>query len=164
MHPPAGHVAGVRGVPRVAIWNVLLLAAGLVLIAMAAEVWLRLTTPFANGSGYSPHFVPNVGLMSWRPHSEVRTTNRLDYWVVFRTNSLGFADREPISPERAAQSCGSTGSFPWNRDTGRSAGRDACGEFPEWGVPGSRSGCGPRCTYSSGVIAQAPHKWRWWTS
>ena len=86
-------------------WNIALLAAGLALIAAVAEVRLRLTMPFISGSEPSPHFVPNVGLMSWRPHSEVRATNRLDYWVVFRTNRLGFADREPISPERAAESC-----------------------------------------------------------
>ena len=32
-------------------------------------------------------------------------TNRRDYWTVSRTNSLGFLDREPTSPEQAARSC-----------------------------------------------------------
>ena len=50
------------------------------------------------------HFVPKVGLIS-EPNAEVRWTNRLDFWTVSRTNSLGFLDREPISPERTAASC-----------------------------------------------------------
>lgn len=49
-------------------------------------------------------FVPNVGVMP-EPDQEVRHTNHLDYWTITRTNSLGFLDREPISPERAAESC-----------------------------------------------------------
>jgi len=39
------------------------------------------------------------------PDTEIRWTNELDFWTVSRTNSLGFLDREPPSPERAAESC-----------------------------------------------------------
>jgi len=40
-----------------------------------------------------------------KPNAEIRWTNHLDFWTVSRTNSLGFLDREPLSPERAAASC-----------------------------------------------------------
>ena len=40
------------------------------------------------------------------PNTEMRFTNRLDYWTIERTNSLGFLDREPPDPERAAAGCG----------------------------------------------------------
>ena len=35
----------------------------------------------------------------------VYSTNKLDFWTVTRTNSLGFLDREPPSLERAAKGC-----------------------------------------------------------
>ena len=49
-------------------------------------------------------FVPGVGVL-FAPSAEVRATNHLDFWTVSRTNRWGFLDREPISPERAAESC-----------------------------------------------------------
>ena len=49
-------------------------------------------------------FVPGVGVL-FAPGAEVRVTNHLDFWTVSRTNRWGFLDREPISPERAAESC-----------------------------------------------------------
>ena len=49
-------------------------------------------------------FVPGVGVL-FLPNVEVRATNHLDFWTVSRTNRWGFLDREPISPERAAESC-----------------------------------------------------------
>ena len=88
---------------RLVGWNALLLVAGLVLIGLAGEAWLRSTVPFR--TSYRPTvFVPGVGLLL-RPDTEVRWTNRLDFWTVSRTNSLGFLDREPPSPERAAEHC-----------------------------------------------------------
>ena len=88
---------------RLAGWNVLLLVAGLALIGLAGEVWRRATVPFA--SSHRPLvFVPDVGEML-PPDTEIRWTNQLDFWTVSRTNRLGFLDREPPSPERAAQSC-----------------------------------------------------------
>ena len=59
--------------------------------------------PFAVSSSRR-EFVPDVGLL-WPPNTELRFTNRRDYWNVSLTNSLGFLDREPPSPERAAATC-----------------------------------------------------------
>ena len=53
---------------------------------------------------YPNVFVPGVGHMG-APNRAVNWTNYLDFWVTERTNSLGFLDREPVSPERAASSC-----------------------------------------------------------
>ena len=93
----------IRRVLRQAGRNTLLLMAGLVLIGLAGEAWFRITTPFVGGH-FPRHFVPNVGVLG-KPHAEVRKTDGRDYWTISRTNSLGFLDREPISPERAAASC-----------------------------------------------------------
>ena len=88
---------------RVIGWNVaLLLAAGLALVA-AGELWLRATRPFP-ASTYPRRFVPDIGLMH-EPHAELRRTNDVDFWTVSYTNRLGFADREPVSPARAAAGC-----------------------------------------------------------
>ena len=88
---------------RLVGWNAVLLVAGLALIGLVGEAWLRLTTPFLTTSK-SVRFVPEVGVLS-EPDTEERHTNGLDFWTVSRTNSLGFLDREPVSPERAAESC-----------------------------------------------------------
>ncbi len=93
----------IRRALRLVGWNALVLAAGLALTGVAAEVWFRLTTPFI--TKMSPqHFVPGVGLIL-QPDVEVRWSNHLDFWTVSRTNSLGFLDREPVSAERAAAGC-----------------------------------------------------------
>ncbi len=81
----------------------MLTLAGVAVLAIAGEVYLRLTTPFV-GEPIPKHFVPNVGMLG-KPNVEVRRTNGLDFWTVQRTNRLGFLDRELISPERAAASC-----------------------------------------------------------
>ena len=91
---------------RVLFWvggNVLLFTLTWAFIAVVGEVWLRLQRPFLHKSR-PMHFVPKVGWMI-RPNTEVRATNRLDFWTVSRTNSDGFLDREPIVPERTAASC-----------------------------------------------------------
>ena len=90
-------------VARVAGWNAALLLAGLALIAIAAEGWLRLTTPSFTRS-VPVRFIPGVGML-YEPHAEVRHTNNLDFWTIQRANSLGFLDREPPDPARAAASC-----------------------------------------------------------
>ena len=98
--PPPGET---RRALRLVGWNALLLIMGLALIAIAGEVYFRLTVPFFDRSIPS-RFVPEVGVMR-KPNAEIRYTNRLDFWTISRTNSLGFPDREPVSPERAAASC-----------------------------------------------------------
>ena len=79
-------------------WNALLLLVGVVLVAMAGELYLRLIKP------YLWEVVPNVGPLR-PPNTKIRHTNQGDFWTVSRTNSLGFLDREPPSPERAAATC-----------------------------------------------------------
>jgi len=100
MTPPSTKL---RRVLRLVGWNALLLMAGLALIGFGGEAWIRLTVPF-RGVDVSTVFVPGVGVLL-RPDTEIRWTNGLDFWTVSRTNSLGFLDREPPSPERAAESC-----------------------------------------------------------
>lgn len=92
-----------RRVARTVGWNVLLLLAGLALIAAGGEAWLRLTKPFMHPVE-ARRFVPGVGFTR-APGAEVRWTNGRDIWTVSRANSLGFLDREPPPPGKAAQSC-----------------------------------------------------------
>ena len=88
---------------RLAGWNAAALIAGLALIGLVGEAWLRATVPFKKQEAPTV-FVPELGVML-PPDTEIRWTNGLDFWTLSRTNSLGFLDREPPSPERAAQSC-----------------------------------------------------------
>ena len=88
---------------RVAGWNAAALLGALALIAIAGEVYLRADAPFAESSSPS-RFVPGVGVL-YEPHAEVRSTDGRDYWTTQRANSLGFLDREPPAPDRAAASC-----------------------------------------------------------
>ncbi len=88
---------------RLLVWNALLLLVGVMLVAIAGEAFLRLTMPLVV-SNSRWKFVPNVGTVR-PPNTEIRSTNGLDFWTVSRTNSLGFLDREPPSPERAAATC-----------------------------------------------------------
>ena len=108
--PPCMHIR----IMRVVALNALLIGVALALIAIAGEAYFRLiVVPDGYGFSVSPkdfvghnawRFVPNVGVML-EPNSEARFANHLDYWTITRTNGLGFLDREPISPERAAESC-----------------------------------------------------------
>ena len=72
-------------------------------LALAAEVSSVRSFPFVDSSIPS-RFVPGVGVL-WKPHEEVRHTNLRDFWMISRANRLGFLDREPISPRRAASGC-----------------------------------------------------------
>ena len=92
-----------RRVLRLAGWNALILFVLLVLTAGSAELYFRLTTPFREQER-TLRLSPGVGLLH-APHSEVRRTNARDFWQTTRANSLGFLDREPPSPRRAAESC-----------------------------------------------------------
>ena len=93
----------IRRALRLIGWNAFLLVLGVALVAMAGEAYFRLTVPFMASSDLR-EFVPNVGVLR-PPNTELRFTNGRDYWNVSRTNSLGFLDREPPSPERAAATC-----------------------------------------------------------
>ena len=88
---------------RLVGWNAALLVAGLVLIGLGGEAWLRSTVPFRT-SHRPTVFVPGVGILL-RPDVEIRWMNRPGFWTVSRTNSLGFLDREPISSQRATENC-----------------------------------------------------------
>ncbi len=98
--PPRNRI---RRALRLIAWNAALLAAAAALIAVAGETWLRRTKPFMTTS--FPPVVSYQGTGLWKPHAEIRYTNRLDFWTVSRVNSLGFLDREPPSSERAAAGC-----------------------------------------------------------
>ena len=92
-----------RRVARLVGWNALVLFALLLLAGGGAEVWLRLTIPFRE-QARPVRLVPGVGeLVS--PRAEVRRTDGREFWQASRANSLGFLDREPPDPERAAESC-----------------------------------------------------------
>lgn len=84
-------------------WNLLFIAVGLAVVGIGWEVYFRLTTPFVTANRPTV-FAPGIGLLN-EPYSEVRRTNGLDFWTVTPANSLGFLDREPISPEKAATGC-----------------------------------------------------------
>ena len=89
---------------RAAIWNAAFIIAGLLLIAIAGEIYLRLANPFLE-TGIPYRFVDGVGLIR-KPNAELRFADWSDdNFVISRANSQGFLDREPVSPERAAESC-----------------------------------------------------------
>ncbi len=101
--PPPPPPRRIRRALRLVGWNALFLVAGLALIGVVGETYFRLRAPFLeNDAPYA--WSPTVG-RTLTPNAAVRWTNRLDFWVESRTNSLGFLDREPVSPERAAASC-----------------------------------------------------------
>ena len=88
---------------RIAGVNAALVLVALALVAIAGEAYLRLSGAFV-ASALPLRFVPGVGLL-YEPHAEMRYTNGLDFWTVQRANGLGFLDREPPAPARAAASC-----------------------------------------------------------
>ncbi len=76
-------------------------------MAGGAEAYLRLSAPRppAFPESYLPiRLVPGAGVIR-PPHTEIHYTNERDFWQTSRTNGLGFLDREPPSPGRAAESC-----------------------------------------------------------
>ena len=92
-----------RRILRLVGWNAAILFVLVVLAGAAAEVYFRVTVPFRE-SERTTRMAPGVGLI-YAPHSVVRHTNWLDFWQTARANSLGFLDREPPPPQRAAESC-----------------------------------------------------------
>ena len=103
-------MARVRTIVRVAGWNLLGSALVCLLIGTAFEAWFRLIGPFQAPTVYLSaqpgywRFVPGVGLLH-PPHRELHYSNGHDYWTDQRANRWGFLDREPIDPDRAAESC-----------------------------------------------------------
>ena len=74
---------------------------GVILLGVlaSAEVYLRAANKFPKSQIAVPRrFVPGVGFQ-YEPRAQLRWTNGLDFWSVQRTNSLGFADREPTVPK-----------------------------------------------------------------
>ena len=106
--PPPKYARALRAATRTALrmaaWNALLIISGLLLIALIGEAYFRLTKPFINSSAPF-QFVDGVGLIR-EPNAELRFVDWYDdLYVSSRTNSLGFLDRQPVSPERAADGC-----------------------------------------------------------
>lgn len=63
--------------------------------------YIRLTTPpLTEVKTYV--FDPEAGIL-YKPSTDVRVTNRIDFWTASRVNSWGFLDREPPDPKYAAE-------------------------------------------------------------
>ena len=84
-------------------WNVLFLSLGAALIFIDWEAWFHLRAPFTEVR-QPTRFVPGVGVL-YEPGAEARWTNHADFWVAQRANRWGFLDREPLTPDQAAQTC-----------------------------------------------------------
>jgi lysophospholipase L1-like esterase len=64
-----------------------------------AEVALRLKSPFTKPE-WPSKFDPRLGHI-FEPGATLRWTNNIDFWTSSKINSLGFPDREPVSPKPA---------------------------------------------------------------
>ena len=84
-------------------WNVLFLSLGAALLVIDWEAWIHMREPFTE-TRRPTRFEPGVGLLN-EPGAEVRWTNHVEFWVAQRANRWGFLDREPLTPEQAAQTC-----------------------------------------------------------
>ena len=84
-------------------WNVMFLSLGAALIFIDWEAWFHSRAPFTEARRPT-RFVPGVGLLN-EPGAEVRWTSHDEFWVAQRANRWGFLDREPPTPEQAAQTC-----------------------------------------------------------
>ena len=102
--PPPPPPRNVRHTLRVVGWNLLLVVAGLLLIGIAGEAYIRLRSPFLDCSPIPWRFVHGVGPL-YEPNAELCFTNNVDFWTVQRANSLGFLDREPNDLARIAENC-----------------------------------------------------------
>ena len=84
-------------------WNVLFLSLGASLILIDWKAWIQPRAPFTEVR-MPTRFEPGVGLLN-EPGAEARWTNHGEFWVAQRANRWGFLDREPPTPEQAAQTC-----------------------------------------------------------
>ena len=94
---------GSRRFSRLIVRNGLVLGAALLAAAVVGETCFRLSVPFMT-SNVPEVVVPGVGVLK-EPNTEIRYTNRFDFWTTDRTNRLGFLDRDPPDPDSAAASC-----------------------------------------------------------
>ena len=83
---------------RLAFLNALFILAALLLITIVGEVYLRLTMPFMR-SQQVMEFVPGVGFL-YKPNTMIYATNRVEFWVKSKVNSVGFLERESRTTER----------------------------------------------------------------
>ena len=83
----------VRRVLRLIGWNAVFIVVGLTLIVAVGEIYFRWKMPFTHLQIPS-RFDPEMGLVR-DANALLYHTNNLDFWIVSRTNSLGFLDREP---------------------------------------------------------------------
>ena len=84
-------------------WNVLFLSLGAALVFIDWDTWLYARAPFTEPRRFM-RFDPGVGWLN-EPGAEVRWSHHAEFWVAQRTNRWGFLDREPLTPEQAAQTC-----------------------------------------------------------
>ena len=84
-------------------WNVLFLSLGAALIFIDWEAWIQPRALFTEARRPT-RFVPGVGVLN-EPGAEARWTNHAEFWVAQRANRWGFLDREPPTPDQAAQTC-----------------------------------------------------------
>ena len=84
-----------RRLGRVAVFNAVGVAGGLVVVACVAEVYARSKAEFRHTERQVYHH-PRAGRL-FVPGSELRQTNMLDFWTVSRANRWGFLDRPPPS-------------------------------------------------------------------
>ena len=80
---------------HLAFWNAIFVLVALLLITIAGEVYLRLTMPFAR-TQLVMEFVPEVGLL-YKPNTMLYATNRVEFWVKSKVNSIGFLVRDSRS-------------------------------------------------------------------
>jgi len=84
--------------PGLAVFFVLL-----TIVAITAELYLRLTKPFIKTQWIS-RFDPELGF-TFEPGALIRHTNYIDFWSEQRANSWGFLDDEPPPPARKSGTC-----------------------------------------------------------
>lgn len=96
---------------KIVLWNLLLASIGLAVILSVGKMYPKIAALFTDSehppftdTQISMQFVPKVGYL-YKPNTEMRYTNGLDFWTVSQSNSLDFPDREPISAQQAADSC-----------------------------------------------------------
>ena len=101
--PGSGRSLPPRAVARTVGWLLLLLLAAAFAAVCIAELYFRLAFPYMTAE--PPYvFVPGVGRV-FQPGADVWVRERRDRRFVARANGLGFLDREPGDPLRAAESC-----------------------------------------------------------